>query len=90
MEVNQAFASYDDITRVAWNTVNNTRDEKTKIQALHLIKETRDSRIELISNVPIATKVMDMARQKSIEQEPAQELQESMEQEQEQELQEEE
>jgi hypothetical protein len=27
MEVNQAFASYDDITRVAWNTVNNTGRE---------------------------------------------------------------
>ena len=62
MEINQAFTSYDNIIRTAWDTANNTKDEKTKLQALHLIKETRESRIDLVSNVDIATKVMDMAR----------------------------
>lgn len=75
MEITQAFASYDNIIRTAWDTANNTRDEKTKIQALHLIKETRESRIDLVSNIDIATKVMDMAtsRQKPKEEEEEQE-----------------
>lgn len=69
MEITQAFTSYDNIIRTAWDTANNTKDEKTKLQALHLIRETRESRIELISNVPIATKVMEMASRKSTEEE---------------------
>lgn len=68
MEITQAFASYDNIIRAAWDIKNNTKDDKTKLQALHLIRETRESGIDLVSNVDIATKVMDMADKKSVEQ----------------------
>lgn len=61
MQIKQAFISYDEIIKDAERIARTTVDEKTKIQANHLRKETVESRIELATNADIATKVMDMA-----------------------------
>jgi len=48
--------SLDIITQKAWETVANAerdRDEKTKLQALNLIKETEADKLEVVSNVNI-------------------------------------
>lgn len=63
-EVDKAFTSYNSIIKKAWETANTTEDDKTRLQALHVIKETVESRIDLVANVDVVMKVMDMVRDK--------------------------
>lgn len=63
-EVDKAFSSYNKIIKKAWETAESTADDKTRLQALNLVKETFATKLDLVSNVDIINQVMNMARDK--------------------------
>jgi hypothetical protein len=64
-EVDKAFTSYDSIIKTAWQTANNTEDDKVRLQALNLVKETFAAKMDLCSNADIINHVIGMARDQS-------------------------
>lgn len=67
-EVQKAFSSYDDIIKEAWTIADSSiADKRTKLQALMLIKDTFAARLDLISNVDIVSRVLEIARKKRLE-----------------------
>ena len=69
--VSKAFTSLDLITTKAWETVaraEQEHDERTKLQALSLIKETEADKIEIVSNIGIVDQVISAAEDKKLRQ----------------------
>lgn len=65
--------SLDLITQKAWETVANAErnhDEKIKLQALSLIKETEADKIEIVSNVYIVDQLISTVEEKEKQKQP--------------------
>jgi orotate phosphoribosyltransferase-like protein len=62
--VTKAFAALDLISARAWDTANTTRDEKVRIQALSLVKETEKDKIDIVSNVDVVDKIISITEAK--------------------------
>jgi transcriptional antiterminator len=45
--------SYDYVIRIARHTADSTQDEKTKMEALRLVRDTRAAKMDLLSNVDV-------------------------------------
>jgi DNA-binding transcriptional regulator LsrR (DeoR family) len=84
-EVDKAFTSFDSIIKRAWQTADSTEDDKVRLQALNLVKETFAAKMDLCSNVDIVNHVIGLARDQSVTKNVATEQEEEQEQEQEQE-----
>lgn len=59
-EVRKTFVSMDLILKEAWNTVETTEDEKTKLNALNLINTVMASRVQLLGDVNVVDKVIGL------------------------------
>lgn len=57
-EVRKTFVSMDLILKKAWNTVESTEDDKTRLSALNLINTVMSSRIDVLGNVDVIDKVI--------------------------------
>jgi len=64
MAVSKSCAALDSITATAWNIAKNTDDDRVKLNALTLIKETEKDKIDIVSNVNLVDQVIDAAEQK--------------------------
>jgi hypothetical protein len=73
-EVEKAFCSYDNIIKSAWRVADGSiADQRTKLQALMLVKDTFTAKLDLISNVDIVSRIMEIARRKRRETETTEE-----------------
>jgi hypothetical protein len=62
--VTKAFAALDLISAKAWDTANTTRDERVRIQALSLVKETEKDKIDTVSNLDVVDKIISITEKK--------------------------
>ena len=61
--IKKTLVSLNLITLEAWDMVEKTHDDNTKLQALKLIKETEADKIGIVSNVDIVNKVITQIEQ---------------------------
>jgi predicted transcriptional regulator len=59
-EIRKTFLAMDLILKTAWNTVNTTEDEKTKLNGLALINQVMASRLQLLANVDVVDQVINL------------------------------
>jgi predicted transcriptional regulator len=59
-EIRKTFLAMDLILKTAWNTVNTTEDEKTRLNALALINQVMASRLQLLANVDVVDQVINL------------------------------
>jgi predicted transcriptional regulator len=65
--IKKTLVSLNLITLEAWNMVDNSHDDNTKLQALKLIKDTEADKIGIVSNVDIINKLRILAAQEEEE-----------------------
>jgi hypothetical protein len=53
------------ITREAWNTAQNTEDQREKIQALYLAKECYSMKLDLLTNATVVDDAIRFVSEKS-------------------------
>lgn len=58
MAVTKSCTALDNITSTAWNLAKNSDDDRVKLQALTLIKETEKDKIDIVSNVNIVDQIV--------------------------------
>jgi Trp operon repressor len=62
-QVQLAFANYDSVMKSSWEVANSSvADKRMKLQALSQITATQAAKMDLITNVDIVAKVMEMGR----------------------------
>jgi hypothetical protein len=59
-EVRKTFISMDLILKTAWQTVETTEDEKTRLNALALINQVMASRVQLLGDVNVVDRVINL------------------------------
>ena len=59
-ELRRTFIAMDLILRKAWDTVDITEDEKTRLNALSLINTVMASRVQLLGDVNVVDKVINL------------------------------
>jgi hypothetical protein len=57
MAVTKSCTALDSITSTAWDLARNTDDDRIRLQALTLIKETEKDKIDIVSNVNIVDQI---------------------------------
>jgi hypothetical protein len=58
MAVTKSCTALDSITSTAWDLARNTEDDRIRLQALTLIKETEKDKIDIVSNVNIVDQIV--------------------------------
>jgi glycyl-tRNA synthetase beta subunit len=58
MAVAKSCTALDSITSTAWDLARNTDDDRIRLQALTLIKETEKDKIDIVSNVNIVDQIV--------------------------------
>jgi hypothetical protein len=64
-EYEKCLVGLNAITREAWNTATNTKDNKEKIQALSLAKECYSMKMDLLTNATVVDDAISFVSQKS-------------------------
>jgi hypothetical protein len=73
MAVTKSCAALDSITATAWNIAKNTEDDRVKLNALTLVKETEKDKIDIVSNVNLVDQIVSETDQRQqTQQDPAQ------------------
>ena len=59
-QVKLAFESYKQLLQKSWKTVNDSKDPKTAIQGMSLIKDIVNSQLELVTNVNVIDNILNI------------------------------
>jgi hypothetical protein len=64
MAVTKSCTALDSITAKAWELARDTDDDRIRLQALTLIKETEKDKIDIVSNVNIVDQILSETEQR--------------------------